>query len=131
MAKNETVRIVPSNLQADRDVFAALKAIPGYNPLQPDFSVKSIAEAQTTMVDLRDVEAQKEVELKTARDNATAAEWAFHNKVLGAKDQVKAQYGDNSNEYQAIGRTKSSERKSPTRQSATPPPVPALAGTPA
>ena len=58
-------------------MLAALKAMSDYNPLQADFSVKAITEAQTSMVDLRDIEAQKQADLNAARDNATAAEWAF------------------------------------------------------
>src|SRR5947208_3116565 len=61
------------------------------------------------------MEAQAQAALDSARDDATAAEWAFHNKMLGAKDQVRAQYGDNSDEYQAVGRTKGAERQCPGR----------------
>jgi len=50
------------------------------------------------LVAKRDAEAQAQAAPDSARDDATAAEWAFHNKVLGAKDQVKAQFGDNSND---------------------------------
>ncbi len=39
-----------------------------------------------------------------------AAEWAFHNAVLGVKDQVKAQYGKDSDELQSVGLTKESEK---------------------
>ena len=46
-----------------------------------------------------------------------AAEWAFHNKLLEVDDQVVAQYGRDSNEAQAVGRKKESERKSPRRTS--------------
>jgi hypothetical protein len=67
------------------------------------------------MVDKRDIEAQKQGELDAARDDATAAEWAFHKAVLGAKDQVVAQYGDDSNQLQALGYKKKSEYKSPSR----------------
>ena len=51
--------------------------------------------------------------LDTARDDAAAAEWAFHNAMLGGKDQVKAQFGDDSNELQSLGLKKKSEYKSP------------------
>jgi hypothetical protein len=60
-------------------------------------------------------ETQAEAAYKAARDNAVAAEWAFHNAVLGAKEQVIAQFGKDSNEVQAIGLKKKSERKSPSR----------------
>lgn len=41
------------------------------------------------------------------------AEWEFHNAILVAKEQVIGQYGIDSNEAQAVGIKKKSERKSP------------------
>ena len=124
MAFDETKRIRPSILQEDRDGFAALKGITGYRPANTAFSVEQIQAAQDDVVAKRDIEAQKQAELDTARDDATTSEWAFHNKLLGGKDQVKAQFGDNSNEYQALGRTKASERQRPGPRRPTPAPVP-------
>jgi hypothetical protein len=46
------------------------------------------------------------------------------NKVLGGKDQIKAQFGDSSNEYQAVGRTKATERQRPGSRNSTPAPAP-------
>jgi hypothetical protein len=54
--------------------------------------------------------------LATARDNAVTAEREFHNLMLGAKDQVTAQFGRDSNEVQALGLKKASERKPPRRR---------------
>jgi hypothetical protein len=48
-----------------------------------------------------------------------AAEWALHNAVLGARTQVRAQYGDDSNELQAVGHKKRSDRKRPSRPART------------
>jgi hypothetical protein len=63
----------------------------------------------------RDAETQAAA-LASARDKATAKEWEFHNTILGVKDQVMAQYGRNSDEVQALGLKKASERKAPTRR---------------
>jgi hypothetical protein len=54
--------------------------------------------------------------LATARDAATAAEWDYHNTLLGAKNQVIAQYGDGSDQLQSLGLKKKSEHKSPARR---------------
>jgi hypothetical protein len=43
-----------------------------------------------------------------------SAERDFHNAILGAKDQVKAQFGKDSNELQALGLKKASEYKRPS-----------------
>ena len=56
------------------------------------------------------------------RDTAVAAEWDYHNAILGGKRQVVAQYGDDSNETQAVGLTKSSERAAPGAKKPKPKP---------
>jgi hypothetical protein len=43
----------------------------------------------------------------------SAGLWDFHYAVLEAKSQVKAQFGADSNELQAVGLKKKSEYKSP------------------
>jgi hypothetical protein len=127
MAKNETRRIAPSVLQADRDAWAALKTMAGYAPSKGNFSISTIQAAVDDLIAKREIEAQKQADLDSARDDATAGEWAFHNLVLGAKDQVIAQFGDDSNEVQALGLKKKSEYKSPKK---TPAPSPAPSPAP-
>ena len=61
-------------------------------------------------------EAQAKAAYDAARDNAVKAEWDFHNLILGVKDQVASQFGRDSNEYQALGLKKKSERKAPARK---------------
>jgi hypothetical protein len=68
------------------------------------------------MQEFRCVETQKKGELKTARDNAVKAERAFHEAILSARDQVRAQFGVDSDEYQSIGMKKKSERKQPVKK---------------
>jgi len=52
------------------------------------------------------------------RNSSVAAQWTFHNAMLGAKQQVLAQYGDDSDEAQAVGLTKKSERAKPSKAKA-------------
>ena len=65
---------------------------------------------------LLDVEDSAKRAYETARDNAVAGEWALHEVVLGIKQQVVSQYGDDSNEAQAVGLKKKSERKKSARK---------------
>ena len=60
--------------------------------------------------------AQDAATAAASRDDEVAAQWGFHDFILGAKTQVKAQYGDSSNEIQALGLKKKSEYKSPTKK---------------
>lgn len=126
MAKDETKRIRPTILQEDRDALAAIKGfkdpVPVYKPANDDFALAKLQAAQQAVIDAREIEVQKESDASAARDATVAAEWAFHNIMLGSKDQVKAQYGDDSDQYSAVGMTKKSERHSPTRPGAAPAP---------
>jgi hypothetical protein len=116
MAKNQTVRIKPQTLQEDRDAFTALKAISTYAPANNAFAVAVINTAETAMNNAQAAEVQAQAALDAARDNAVAREWEYHNLLLGAKTQVIAQFGDDSNEVQAVGRKKKSEYKSPGKK---------------
>lgn len=114
---DQTRRLSPSILQADIDALAALKNIGGYTPANTNYTLAKMGDTQTSMADAQEAETQRQAELDTARDEATSAEWAFHNVILGAKDQVKAQYGPDSNEWQSLGLTKKSEKAKPRKLS--------------
>jgi hypothetical protein len=119
MAKSDAKRIDPKVLQSDEAALDALKAIPTYAPMKPDLSTAAVGALAKTLQDLQTAETQAEVAYAAARDNAVAAEWAFHEAILGVKDQVTSQFGRNSNEYQALGLKKKMERKAPTRKGKT------------
>ncbi|PYS46833.1 MAG: hypothetical protein DMF68_17840, partial [Acidobacteria bacterium] len=79
MAKNETRRIAPSVLKADKDAFNALKAIPDYAPSNSDYTVAKVETARAKMEEAQALEAQAKAAADAARDNAVAAEWDYHN----------------------------------------------------
>ncbi|HEX7314611.1 MAG TPA: hypothetical protein VF297_11860 [Pyrinomonadaceae bacterium] len=114
---NQTRRVKPESLGDDEEGFAALQAIAGYAPVNQAYTVEAIAAARARMQSAWTTETQADAAQATARDNSVEAEWDFHNLMLGAKDQVKAQFGRDSNEVQALKMKKSSERKSPRRGS--------------
>lgn len=122
MAKDQTKRVRPETLATDRESFDALKSITDYAPANPAYTTAALSAAQTTLNNAQAAETQAAATLATARDAAAAAEWDFHNKILGMKDQVTAQYGRDSTQVQAIGLKRVSERKSPgpsSKKSAT------------
>jgi hypothetical protein len=47
----------------------------------------------------------------TRRDTSVNKEWAFHSLVVGAKEQVIAQYGKDSTQVQELGLKRKSEYK--------------------
>jgi thioredoxin-like negative regulator of GroEL len=114
MAKDETVPLSAGTLKADADALAALKKISDYKPSNDKYTLDLI-EASSDALDVADEAfAQVEAAWQTGRDAHVAAQWAFHNMMLGGKKQVVAQYGDDSDQAQAVGLTKKSEYAKPT-----------------
>ena len=113
---NQSTRLRPSQVRTDTDAFAALQAITAYAPANTAYTVAKITAAQASLASAQQVEAQAMAAAAAARDDAVAREYEFHNLMLGAKDQVIAQFGPDSNEAQALGRKKKSEYSRPTRR---------------
>ncbi len=113
---NESKRLRPAQIAEDESSFAALQTMALYEPNNSAYSLNAIAAAHGLMLSARTEEAQAQAALDTARDITVVREWAFHNLILGAKDQVTAQFGRDSNEVQALKLKKASERKAPQRK---------------
>ncbi|HEX7955604.1 MAG TPA: hypothetical protein VF508_01590, partial [Pyrinomonadaceae bacterium] len=113
---NESKRMRPALVAEDETTFEALQGIADYAPANQAYAVPLIEAAHAAMVRARAAETQAEGAYAAARDTAVAREWEFHNIMLGAKDQVMALFGRNSNEVQALGLKKASERKAPQRR---------------
>ena len=116
MAKDQTVSVAADVLKADADALAALVKMAGYQPANADYALTKLNAASASLKAAADAFAQAEADWQTARDGNVAAQWTFHNAILGAKQQVIAQYGDDSDEAQAVGLTKKSERAKPARK---------------
>ena len=120
MPKDTTKRLKPSVLVADRESLTALANIPNYAPANPAFTMAALNTLQTELLAAQATETQAAAAAAVARDNANAKEWAFHEAIIGMRDQVVAQFGRDSDQAQTIGRKKESERKAPTRSTKTP-----------
>ncbi|MES2732083.1 MAG: hypothetical protein V4714_10055 [Bacteroidota bacterium] len=116
MAKNENKRINSNDLQSDNDSLITLEGLAGYQSAKADYSLANVQTIKAAMDASQKAEKKAADALKTARDVSTAAEWAYHNAILGVKQQVIAQFGDDSAEIQLFGLKKKSEYKSPTRK---------------
>lgn len=119
MAKDQTKRLSPAVIEADRNSYAALQAITGYQPANPSFSMEVLTTALAALNNAQRAETQAVAAAAAARDAAVRMEWEYHNLTLGMRDQVAAQYGRDSAELQSVGRKRSSEYRSPGRK-ATP-----------
>ena len=121
MAKEETRRLQPEIISEDQDCLAALKGLSDYKPSDTTFSKPAVQAASNDLDDAHEKETQAEANWKAARDRAVKAEWTLHKFNLGSKTQVKAQYGEDSDEVNAVGLKKKSEYKRPVRKGKTVP----------
>jgi hypothetical protein len=117
MAKNETRRVTPAVLGEDREAFDALQAITNYAPANAVYRTETIKAARDRIDEAQRELTQAEAAVDARRAALTAAQWEFHNAMLGAKVQVEAQFGSNSDEYASLGNKKKSEYKRPARRS--------------
>jgi hypothetical protein len=115
MAFNQSRRLRAEDLDADRAAVVAAQSIANYKPINPAYNTGTLVELNTARDKAQQAEIRAQQALAAARDAATAAEWALHNAVLGARTQVLAQFGNNSDEVQAMGLKKASDRKRPAR----------------
>jgi hypothetical protein len=115
MAQNYTRTLKPSIISTDRDSVAAVQSINTYAPANSDYTTASLVAALADYDAKAASAAQADAAAKAARDDAVAAAHRLHNKVVGMRDSVGAQFGKDSNEFQAVGRKKTTEYKKPTR----------------
>ncbi len=116
MARNQSKRLEPAVLAADESSFAAMQSITGYAPANAAYSVAALTAARAAWTGAQDAQARAEAAAATARDETVEAAWAFHNLVLGMKDQIRAQFGKDSTEVQAVGLKRTSEYKTRGRK---------------
>ncbi|MDR0811136.1 MAG: hypothetical protein LBN23_02515 [Paludibacter sp.] len=114
--EKDTKRISPANLQKDAYTLNAVQGIAGYVPARQELALDKLLALQAAMQTAQRTEVQKEGELKAARDNAVKTEHALHEAMLAVKDQIRAQFGAASDEYQSIGLKKKTEYKPRTRK---------------
>lgn len=108
-------RLTAQVIQADVEAYLALKVIPDYQPHNADYSLGRVAELHDQLLITQEAELHAQHALLAARDAAVAAQSAFHDVILAVKNQVKAQYGVDSDQLVSVGLKKKSERKAAAR----------------
>ena len=116
MPNNANRRLPPDTLQADLDCITALKAIEGYAPSNPADTLTALNDIQTRVAAAQERELHAANAYAAARDDAVLLENERHERVKSVKNQVRAQYGNDSNEVASLGLKKTSERKPTKRQ---------------
>jgi hypothetical protein len=115
MAKNQIRRLSAAVLDADREAFDALQGVNNYAPANQAYKTETIKTARDRMDDAQREAIQAEAEAAAKRDALAVARSDFHDVMLGAKVQVEAQFGSNSDEFASLGLKKKSAYKSPSR----------------
>lgn len=108
-------RIRPIVLTESVSAVIALQSIGDYAPHKTQFSATELLAIKTRMEQAQQAELLAQHALDAARDAARDMEWRLYDAVIGARTQVIAQYGSDSNEIASLGLKKKSERKRPTR----------------
>lgn len=116
MADKKTRQLPPKTLQEDTAALDALEGIEDYKPSNPAYSKENaqIIVTETKASEAKDV--QDEAQAKASRDAKVRKQWERHEFVIGMRTQIKSQYGEDSDELQAVGLKKKSEYKSPTKK---------------
>jgi 1,4-alpha-glucan branching enzyme len=109
-------RLSKDELQNDDTRLTGIRSVVGYDPSNKAYTREKIDAADEDMKAKQEAERAALVAYNTARDNATEAEHTRHTLLLGGGDQVAAQFGKSSNEFQSLGLKKKNEYKRPVRR---------------
>ena len=105
-----------TTIDDDRAVLRALQDIMGYAPHNPAHTTASLIQSEDALQQA-EIEAERaRLAYDAARERLVVASWSFHNDITGAKTEIMAQFGADSQIMHAIGLKKKSERKRPTRR---------------
>ena len=113
---NADHRLAPEILADDESAYNNLITFTDYHPANAQYALTLGHTLKSTYDTARAAEDVAKRAFEAARDSAVAAEQALHDYIQGARTQVEAQYGPNSDQLQAVGLKKKSERKKSARK---------------
>ncbi|MBD2495064.1 hypothetical protein [Nostoc sp. FACHB-280] len=114
--QDTTRRLSRQTIIQDTTSLHGLQTINNYTTTRADATEDALQTAYQKMLTLQQVENEKLTLYRAATDAARLAEWEFHNAVLAMKEVVRGQYGSDSDQAQAVGFKKKSDRKRPSRK---------------
>lgn len=109
-------RLSANVVNQDVDALNGLKSVQGYNTTRSGATTEALQQTYQAMLTQQQNEAEQQAIFKAVADAARLAEWDFHNAVLVMKEVVRGQFGSDSDQAQAVGLKKKSERKRPSKQ---------------
>ncbi|MEH2248472.1 hypothetical protein [Nostoc sp.] len=114
--QDQTRRLPSQSISQDITSLHGLQTVSTYDTTRADASVANLLQAYQDMLMQQQAETEKLTLYRAATDAARLAEWEFHNAVLAMKEVIRGQYGSDSDQAQAVGLKKKSERKRPSRK---------------
>ncbi|MBD2450982.1 hypothetical protein H6G76_28405 [Nostoc sp. FACHB-152] len=114
--QNTSNRLRPQLISQDVSSLHGLQTVSTYDTSRADATVANIQQAYQAMLAQQQAETEKLALYRAAADAARLAEWEFHNAILAMKEVVRGQYGSDSDQAQAVGLKKKSDRKRPSRK---------------
>ena len=114
--QDTTRRLRPQLISEDVTSWHGLQTISTYNTTRADANTTKLQQAYQAMLSSQQTETEKLTLYRAAADAARLAEWEFHNAVLAMKEVVRGQYGSDSDQAQAVGLKKKSDRKRSSRK---------------
>lgn len=90
MTNNRKNRLPSDEVQADRNALQGLQTLADYAPANGAYSLHTLTTLGEAMEEARNAEVRAMHALAAARAATTAAEWALHEGILGARAQVVA-----------------------------------------
>lgn len=109
-------RLSPNQKAELKGDLAGLKSVSTYKPVKDEFKTNDIEVVDTRLDSLDEQISQAEAHLADLRNQAADTGAEYVKKVKGARQQIIAQFGDDLPEYEAVGGTRTSNRKSPVRR---------------
>jgi hypothetical protein len=119
MAPGRVRRLSPDEIRALRNAVIGVRSLPDYQPRNHDYNADALEELVAAMDHNHAVEVRVLQEAAITRTSSQASEWALYDRLLGVKDELRAQYGPDSYAMQLVGLKRKSERRRPTRRSAS------------
>ena len=116
MSNSALKRISTTVLLEDEDALYGLRTIEGYNPPNKAYTLEIVEADFKEFKAAQEAESGLEKALEAARDTTIRFQHKFHGSVVGARQQVLAIYGGESDEVVAVGLKKKSDRKPPRRR---------------
>lgn len=113
---SQKLRLPPSTTEADRTTITTIKALADYAPRNPVHTVEALLALDAALRQADEAEARARLAYENARREAAAAALALHNATLGARVEVRSQYGPDSSALHAVGLKPRAEYKRPVRR---------------